>query len=64
VAIERTATLVVLAEGTRVRRLAGDLSISLEDVVRLDNVANRAVRQLGIEKRREPAGPDLRSAVA
>jgi len=53
IAIERAATLTALAEDARVRRLSGDLSISLEDIARLDNTANRAVRALGLPTERE-----------
>lgn len=45
-AIERAATLVALAEDVRSRRLAGDESVSLEDLVRVDAAADRAVRRL------------------
>jgi hypothetical protein len=48
-AIERAAALVALAEDARARRLAGDLGVSLEDVVRTDNAAARAVKALGIK---------------
>jgi len=52
IAAERAATLVVLAEDARARRLAGDTKISLEDVVRMDNVAARAIKALGLGRRR------------
>jgi hypothetical protein len=47
-AVDRAAQLVALAEDARARRLGGDMAITLEDVVRTDNAAARAVRQLGI----------------
>ena len=47
-AVERAAALCALAEDTRTRRLAGDTSVSLEDLVRLDSACDRAVRRLGI----------------
>jgi len=59
IAIERAATLVVLAEDARARRLAGDLKISLEDLVRMDRVAAAAIKALGLGHRREPSGPTL-----
>lgn len=48
-AVERAATLVAIAEDARIRRLAGDTSVSLQDIVRLDNNANRAMRALGLD---------------
>jgi len=59
-AIERAATLVALAEDVRSRRLAGDQSISLEDLVRVDAAADRAVRRLGIKPRTGPPQLSLR----
>jgi hypothetical protein len=56
-AIERAATLMALAEDAQARRLAGDPSVSLEDLVRIDNAAMRAVRQLGIKPGAKPAAP-------
>jgi hypothetical protein len=53
-AIERAAQLVALSEDARVRRLAGDPNITLDDLVRIDNAAVRAVRALGIKPRAEP----------
>ena len=46
-AIERAAALVALAEDAKARRLAGDTAVSLEDIVRTDNAAARAVKALG-----------------
>ncbi len=48
-AVESAAPLIALAEDVRARRLAGDQAISLEDVVRIDNAAARALRVLGIK---------------
>jgi len=48
IALERAAGLVVIAEDARLRRLSGDLSISLNDIARLDNAANRAINALGL----------------
>lgn len=48
IAVERAASLVALAEDSRARRLAGDMSISLNDIARLDNVASRAVSALAL----------------
>jgi hypothetical protein len=56
IALERAASLCALAEDARARRLSGDLSISLQDCVRLDNSAARAVAALNLpaESEREP----------
>jgi hypothetical protein len=59
IAIERAAALTVVAEDARARRLAGDLSITLDDLVRTDRAAAAAVKALGLDKRREPTGPTL-----
>jgi hypothetical protein len=59
VAMHRAATLIVLSQDAQVRRLAGDLTVSLEDIGRLDNSASRAMRTLGIDRERKPAGPTL-----
>lgn len=48
-AIERAATLTALTEDAQVRRLAGDRTITLDELVRIDNAARRAVRDLGIK---------------
>jgi hypothetical protein len=48
-AVERAATLVALAEDLRTRRLAGDMTVSLEDMTRVDSAADRAMRRLGIK---------------
>jgi hypothetical protein len=53
-AIERAATLTALAEDAQARRLAGDSSVSLEDLVRIDNAAMRAVKQLGLKPAAAP----------
>jgi hypothetical protein len=59
-AIERAAQLVAVAEDARVRRLAGDPSVTLDDVVRTDGAASRAVRALGIKPGAGPAYPIAR----
>lgn len=65
-AVERAAQLVALAEDARARRLGGDMTVTLEDLVRIDNSASRAVRQLGIQSAAAaPAPPpSLRDYVA
>jgi hypothetical protein len=54
-AIERAATMVALAEDLRTRRLAGDDTISLEDLTRVDASADRAMRRLGIKPKNKSA---------
>jgi hypothetical protein len=63
-AIERAAALVALAEDAKARRLAGDVSVSLEDVVRTDNAAARAVKALGIKSGAPPKAPTLAEHLA
>jgi hypothetical protein len=58
-AIERAAALVALAEDAKARRLAGDQSVTLEDIVRIDNSAARAVRALGIKPNAQPRQQSL-----
>jgi hypothetical protein len=52
--IERAATLAAVAEDARARRLAGDLSVGLNDLVRVDNLADRALRQVRALKPAQP----------
>jgi hypothetical protein len=47
-AVERAAVMTAIAEDARVRRLNGNTSISLEDLVRLDHASERALRLLGM----------------
>lgn len=62
-AIERAAAMVALAEDAQARRLAGDQTVSLEDVVRIDNAAARAVKAIGI-KLGQPVHVPLRERLA
>jgi hypothetical protein len=48
---ERCAALSVLVSNAEVQRLAGDLSISLNDIVRLQNTVARLERRLGTKPR-------------
>jgi hypothetical protein len=54
IAIERAATLVVVAEDSRARRLSGDSTVLLDDLVRIDRLAAQAVRNLGINVEKKP----------
>jgi hypothetical protein len=53
-AVRKAAELTALAEDARARRLNGDTSITLDDLVRVDRLAAQAVRQL-LDKPPEPA---------
>jgi hypothetical protein len=67
IAIDRAATLTIVAEDARARRLAGDLDITLDDLVRTDRAAAAAVRALGLDHGRKPSNPpalDLQSSLA
>src|SRR6516225_8329771 len=57
-AIGRAATLTAVAEDRRMRALAGE-PVLLDDLVRVERLAMQAVRNLGLDKRREPSGPTL-----
>jgi len=63
-AIERAAALVALSEDAKARRLAGDRDISLDDVVRVDGAAQRAVKALALDRKRQPAIMTLRDRLA
>jgi len=51
---ERAAQLVAIAEETRCKALSG--GVDLDDLVRVENASDRAVRALGPDRKREPAG--------
>jgi hypothetical protein len=55
-AVERAAALVAIAEDAQAKRLSGTTEVSLGDLIRVTNAAERAVRQLGI-KAPAPAPP-------
>jgi len=62
-AIARAATLTAIAENRRMRALAGE-PVLLDDLVRIERLAAQAVRNLGLDKRREPAEPSLAQVLA
>jgi hypothetical protein len=64
--IETAAALSVIAEDAQTRRLAGDSSISLDDLVRAASAARRALRDIGIKPntKRDQLGPTLAEYVA
>jgi hypothetical protein len=58
--VVRAAELVALAEEARLTALKGDSAVDLVGLVRLEGVADRAVRRLGLDHKREPpSAPDL-----
>jgi hypothetical protein len=60
VRVETAAMLSAIAEDAQTRRLAGDDTITLDDLVRAVSAARRAVRDLGLHDRKhKPAGPTL-----
>jgi len=64
--IETAAALSVIAEDAQTRRLAGDSSVSLDDLVRSVSAARRALRDLGIRPhaKAEQLGPTLVEYIA
>jgi hypothetical protein len=62
-AIDGAAGLVALSEDAVARRLRGE-AVPLDDVIRAVACARRAVRDLGIDRKREPAVPSLAEYLA
>src|SRR5262249_18782996 len=64
--IETAAALSVIAEDAQTRRLSGDSSISLDDLVRAVSAARRALRDIGIgpHAKSEQLGPTLAEYIA
>jgi hypothetical protein len=64
--VETAAALSVIAEDAQTRRLAGDPSVSLDDLVRAVSAARRALRDIGIKPnaKREQLGLTLAEYVA
>jgi hypothetical protein len=62
---ERAAQLVALAEDARCKALGGGIGLDhLEHLVRIENIADRAVRGLGVDRRREPERSSLAEHLA
>ena len=57
-AVRRAAQMSAIAEDCRARLIAGDVSVTLTDVVRLDGTARRAVRDLHLPPAKDNA-PDI-----
>jgi hypothetical protein len=63
--IESAAALTAIAEDCQSRRLAGDGSVTLDDLVRATSAARRAVRDLGLDKsRHKPAAAPTLAEIA
>jgi hypothetical protein len=63
-AVDRAAALTAISEDAQARRLAGDIGVSLEDIVRTTNAAHRAVKELGIKPAGAPKPPTLAEHLA
>ena len=59
VEVRKAAELTVTAETVRARVLAGDATIPLDGLVRLEGEARRAIRGLGIKSGPTKRGPTL-----
>ena len=62
--VETAAALSAIAEDAQTRRLAGDASITLDDLVRAVSAARRAVRDLGIDDRKHGSEETLHEYIA
>ena len=51
-AMERVAVMAALAESARIRCLAGDTAVSLDDVIRADGCLRRSLRDLRVIQHR------------
>jgi hypothetical protein len=63
-AVEQASALAAIAEDAQARRLAGDMTVSLEDLVRATNAATRAVKALNIKPAAPASPPSLRAYMA
>jgi len=57
--IEHAARLVALSEAASARALRADPDISLDDVVRLQRLADQSVRRLRLDRHKPPSAPGL-----
>jgi uncharacterized protein YqjF (DUF2071 family) len=62
-AIQRAAELGFIASDLRARRLRGE-AVAVDEIVKAENAADRAVRRLGLGRKREPSGPTLSDYIA
>lgn len=61
--IERAVELSVTAKRLRTRALRGE-PVDIAALVKIENAADRAMRDLGLDRQREPAGPSLTEYLA
>jgi len=57
VRVEAAAALSAIAQDCQTRRLAGDVTVTLDDLVRATSAARRAVKDLGLPKTPPTSGP-------
>jgi hypothetical protein len=62
-AIVEASQLKAFAEDMRARQLIGE-AVSPDDLVRMQRLADATERRLGLDQRREPAGPTLQEYFA
>jgi hypothetical protein len=63
-AIRNAALLSAISEDSAARRLSGDVTVTLEDVVRLSRASVAAIRALGIKPAGAPKPPTLAEHLA
>jgi hypothetical protein len=61
-AIGNAAAMTAIAEDAQARRLQGDTTVSLDDLVRCVSCARRATRDLGLHRKRERDALSSRSS--
>jgi hypothetical protein len=64
IAVQNAAALTAISEDAAMRRLSGDPGITLDDLVRATSAARRAVRDLGLDRKREPAPGETFAEIA
>jgi hypothetical protein len=62
-AIQRAAELGFIASDLRARRLRGE-AVDVAEIVKAENAVDRAVRRLGLDRKREPTSPSLAEYLA
>jgi hypothetical protein len=62
-AVKKAAELVAVAEGLRRKALLGEV-VDMLALVRVENLAQRAIVALNLDRKREPTGPSLSDYLA
>jgi len=62
-AVQKAAELAAVAEELRGRALRGE-SVDLGEMVKVQGIADRAIRALDLDRKRAPAGPTLAAYLA